>query len=283
MQYGFTGDPNMIRPNPFQGAPGFVRSIMPYAVTPMNPLPRSPIGSMGPGKAPGTFPQGRAGFPQSSPLYGGGGFGIGGVAGGMQNPVQGQFNGNPYGFGPGYQFDATQAGLPSTTTNFGMNPNIRSGAVGQFPVNAPAYGPYFMPQNLPLSPQEGFVGGRSQSMNPFAAQRNPNLEPQQMATIEKAMEQNYAARAPGRNPSEQDQRQEFARKKIRKQAETNVSPDRRQTRTGTGSVPGNPPRKRQEQYKPGLQRRQRGALGDQSLFRQRQTPRRRAASSAGEG
>ena len=64
---------------------------------------------------------------------------------------------------------------------------------------------------------------------------------------------------------------------------TNVSPDRRQSRTGTGSVPGNPPRKRQEQYKPGLQRRQRGALGDQSIFRQRQTPRRRAASSAGEG
>ena len=262
MQYEFTGDPNMVRPNPFQGAPGFIRGMMPYAVTPMNPLPRSPIGSMGPGKAPGTFPQGRAGFPQSSPLYGGGGFGIGGVAGGMQNPLQGQFNGNPYGFGLGYQFDATQAGLPSTTTNFGMNPNIRSGAVGQFPVNAPAYGPYFMPQNLrnvpqqPPSPQEGFVGGRSQSMNPFAAQRNPNLEPQQMATIEKAMEQNYAARAPGRNPSEQDQRQEFARKKIRKQARTNEAPPR---------TPAQPRRQQLPRF---------GA---------KQTPRRRAASSAGEG
>ena len=46
MQYGddfyrkfgtFTGDPNFTRPNPFEGAPGFVRSIMPYAATPMNP------------------------------------------------------------------------------------------------------------------------------------------------------------------------------------------------------------------------------------------------------
>ena len=260
MQYGddfyrkfgtFTGDPNFTRPNPFEGAPGFVRSIMPYPATPMNP-PTRPIGSM----TPGMGPQGRAGFPQSSPLYGGGGFGIGGVAGGMQNPVQGQFNGNPYGFGPGYQFDATQAGLPSTTTNFGMNPNIRSGAVGQFPVNAPAYGPYFMPQNQPPSPQEGFVGGRSQSMNPFAAQRNPNLEPQQMATIEKAMEQNYAARAPGRNPSEQDQRQEFARKKIRRQARTNEAPPR---------TPAQPRRQQLPRF---------GA---------KQTPRRRAASSAGEG
>ena len=246
MRYGFMGDPNS-RGGPqnlFGGDPG----LFPFFLQTGNP-------GMGMFRqrsvTPGMGPQGRAGFPQSSPLYGGGG-----IFSGMQNPVQGQFSRSPYGFGPGPAFDATQAGLPSTTTNFGMNPNIRSGAVVQDAVNAPAYGQYFVPQifrNVPQppSPQEGYVGGRSQSMNPFAAQRNPNLEPRQMATTEKAMERNYRE-GEERQKRNQENMQTFRRR----QARTNETPPR---------TPAQPRRQQLPRF---------GA---------KQTPRRRAASSAGEG
>ena len=88
MRYGFMGDPNS-RGGPqnlFGGDPG----LFPYFLQTGNP-------GMGMFRqrsvTPGMGPQSRAGFPQSSPLYGGGGvtFMPGyQILGGMQNPVQGQ-------------------------------------------------------------------------------------------------------------------------------------------------------------------------------------------------
>ena len=270
MQYG-GGNPFIVGSDPynrFQGAPGFVRSMMPYAATPMNP-PTRPIGSM----APGMGPQGRAGFPQSSPLYGGGGvrFMPGyQMTGGMQNPVQGQFSSqaliggrtpstSQYLFGQP-NFARTQFGQPTTAP---FNPNDMAEMFG---------GAYFL--NDPTSPTTpiGSTALKQSLLDPFGEARPRRLDPQYEEAAETIRQQ----------LEEVDKRGQ-RRQAARMGTATNVSPDRRQTRTGTGSVPGNPPRKRQEQYKPGLQRRQRGALGDQSLFRQRQTPRRRAASSAGEG
>ena len=275
MQYGddfarkfgtFTGDPNFRRPNPFEGAPGFVRSIMPYAATPMNP-PTRPIGSM----APGMVLQGRAGFPQSSPLYGGGGVAYEErMTGGMKNPVQGQFSSQ-----------ALYGGrTPSTSQYLFGQPSFARTQFGQ-PTTAP-FNPYDMAEmfgghyflNDPTAPTTpgGSTALKQSLLDPFGEARPRRLDPQYEETAETIRQQGV----------ERDKRGQ-RRQAARMGTATNVSPDRRQSRTGTGSVPGNPTRKRQEQYKPGLQRRQRGALGDQSIFRQRQTPRRRAASSAGEG
>ena len=289
MQYGFMGDPNS-RGGPqnlFGGDPG----LFPYFSQTGNP-------GMGMFRqrsvTPGMGPQGRAGLPQSSPLYGGGGvtFMPGyQMTGGMQNPVQGQFSSRDifgdskrtpsparYMFGPGGSFAATQFGQqPVATTDFGFNPD-RPANFGLDPFGNMS-GDLYDPTLVRNRGIESTGKMRQDMLNPFGEARPRRLDPRYEESAEMLRKKSNE-----RQRDFERREREFERGEVAKKATgTNVSPDRRQTRTGTGSVPGNPPRKRQEQYKPGLQRRQRGALGDQSIFRQRQTPRRRAASSAGEG